>query len=113
MNLEDKYQCAFVKAFRIQFPDILMWHTPNGGMRNIAEAAKFKRMGVLPGIPDVFIAEPRRGKHGMFIELKTEKGAVSEYQKKILPKLEGVGYAVAVCIGWEAALTAAKAYLME
>jgi hypothetical protein len=37
----------------------LLWcHVPNGGLRNKREAAKLKRMGVKPGVPDVKIYDP-------------------------------------------------------
>ncbi len=34
------------------------WHTPNGGFRTKVEAAKFQKMGVRPGMPDLFVCGP-------------------------------------------------------
>jgi hypothetical protein len=34
------------------------WHTPNGGFRTKVEAAKFQKMGVRPGMPDLFVMGP-------------------------------------------------------
>ena len=57
-------------------------HSPNGGYREIAEAAKFKRLGVSAGFPDIFIPVPRKGCGGLFIELKRVSGGrLSEAQR--------------------------------
>ena len=32
---------------------LLLFHVPNGGSRNKAEAANLKRQGVRPGVPDL------------------------------------------------------------
>ena len=34
-------------------PGLVAWHTPNGGKRNAVEAARFKAMGVRPGVSDL------------------------------------------------------------
>ena len=36
----------------------LCWHTPNGGGRSKVEASVFKAMGVLAGMPDLFLLGP-------------------------------------------------------
>ncbi len=53
---EDRLQIACVRWFRIQYPEHLIHHSPNGGKRNAIEAKKFKDMGVVAGFPDLFIA---------------------------------------------------------
>ena len=45
-----------------------LYHTPNGGYRNVAEAAHFKRMGVRPGVPDLFLPYPCGGWSGLWLE---------------------------------------------
>ena len=60
-------------------PGVLYFHPANGGLRNKREAAKFKRMGVLPGIADIVIIIPTGWV--VFVEVKTPKGSVSEYQQ--------------------------------
>lgn len=37
----------------------LVWHTPNGGGRSKAEAGILKAMGVLAGMPDLFVMGPQ------------------------------------------------------
>ena len=36
----------------------LVWHTPNGGGRSKAEAGILKAMGVVAGMPDLFVCGP-------------------------------------------------------
>ena len=58
----------------------LWWHTPNGEFRDKKTAAKLAGMGVLPGVPDfIFI-----NKGTIFcVELKNEKGRLTEAQKQL------------------------------
>ncbi len=60
-------------------PQLLIFHVPNGGSRNIAEAMKFKRMGVLPGVADFLVF---KGTKKVAIELKNNDGTQSDDQKK-------------------------------
>ena len=82
----------------------LMYHIPNGGKRNKAIAAKFKRMGVKAGVPDIFLAAPKGEYHGLYIELKrTKGGSTSDNQDDWIDALREQGYRVDVCKGWEKA----------
>src|SRR5208337_192480 len=69
----------------------LLAHIPNGGYRNVREAARLKKMGVLPGVSDYFLPVPmavngampkrsfhRSEYHGLWIELKSAAGRLSE-----------------------------------
>jgi hypothetical protein len=106
---EHEHQCAFFRWMRIQYPKVLAYAIPNGGQRNKIVAAKLKKEGVTAGIPDIFVAD---GKPGLFIEMKEpKKGSLSKTQKEVIPILEGAGYPVAVCYGWEEAKQAVETYL--
>lgn len=59
--------------------DVFWFHCPNGGMRNKAEAAMFKRMGVKAGVPDICIVHDAQF-YG--IELKDIDAPLSQAQKK-------------------------------
>ena len=50
--------------------NILVHHSPNGGYRDVREGAKFKRMGVSAGFPDLELPYMRKGHGGLYIELK-------------------------------------------
>ena len=78
----------------------LLFHIPNGGKRNIREAVKLKRMGVRPGVPDLFLSIARGGFHGLWIEMKTPKGQLSKEQRRMMGRLESQGYRVVVCRTW-------------
>lgn len=95
------------------FPElVLLYHVPNGGHRNKAEAGRFRAEGVKAGVPDLCLPVPRGGFHGLYIELKRLKGSkTSEDQKAWLSRLEEQGYCVALCKGWEAAANVIMEYL--
>ena len=91
-----------------------MFHVPNGGERGKAEAARFKAEGVKPGVPDIFLPIPRGPYHGLFIELKRQKGGrVSAEQRIWLEALLTQGYMATVCYGWKDAAATIEDYLDE
>ena len=93
-HLESNLQQACVKWFRYQYTDYqnLLVHIPNGGYRTGREAARLIGEGVVRGIPDLFLAVPKKGYAGLWIELKSQKGKLSEHQAEMLIVLERVGY---------------------
>lgn len=73
---------------------------PNGGKRGMLEAMRLKRSGVMAGIPDLMIPVACGKWHGLFLEMKKEKGGiVSESQKYWIEILRGQDYKVEVCHG--------------
>ena len=99
---ESELQRACVRWFRLQYPGVLFFHIPNGGKRNAREAARFKAEGVVPGIPDLFLAEARHGFHGLFIEMKAGKNRPTPEQADAMQMLSASGYLCAVCYTFEA-----------
>lgn len=77
---------------------ILRWmvHYPAGGKRPKGEAGKLKALGTKPGVPDLMIPRPHRGRTGLAVELKSPTGSVSGDQKGWLSALEDDGYLTAV-----------------
>lgn len=87
-------------------------HSPNGGSRHIAEAAKFKRMGVKRGYPDLILDIPMNGFHGARIELKKAKGGrTSKEQKERLQMLTDEGYYAVVAKGYDEAVQVISKYM--
>lgn len=85
---------------------------PNGGDRHAAVGAKLKAEGVRAGIPDMMLAVPRGGHHGLFIELKRRRGGkVSDAQSTIMEGLAAHGYRCEVCKGWGEAKDKIEEYL--
>ena len=96
---ESSEQTLLVARVRNFHPDLVFMSIPNGGKREIRVAAQMKREGVLAGAPDLFLAEPRDNKHGLFIEMKKVGGKTSSSQTDVIDKLRAKGYEVFVCEG--------------
>jgi len=93
MQIERELQKLCVGWFRTKYGDeYILHHSPNGGYRNKVEALNFKKMGVQPGFPDLFLAVPKAGYHGLFVELKSGTGKLTKYQKNMLEKLKSQDY---------------------
>jgi hypothetical protein len=71
-----------------------------------------KREGVRSGVPDLFLAFPCRGYHGLFIELKRrDSGKVSPTQADWITRLNKSGYLVIVAFGAKEAVKVIVDYL--
>ena len=91
---------------------IPVFHIPNGGYRNKAEAAHLKAQGVRPGVPDLCVPVARYGYHGLYIEMKAKKnGRVSAYQQRWLALLRENGDCAYVCNGADAAIRLLDQYM--
>ena len=89
-----------------------MYHVPNGGKRDKATAAVLKRQGVKAGVPDIMLPAARAGYHGLYIELKRQRGGrTSDHQSEWLDALSAQGYKAALCYGWEQAAGTIIEYL--
>ena len=51
-----------------------------------------KKMGVKSGYPDIMIFEPKGKFHGLFIELKSDIGRISNEQENVIEELNKRGY---------------------
>jgi hypothetical protein len=98
-NGEHQLQVECVRWFRLQYPKLagLLFAIPNGGLRNIKVATKLKAEGVLPGVPDLFLAFPNGACFGFFIEMKFGKNDCTEAQKIMQNILKFEGYEVVTC----------------
>ena len=92
---ESEEQIGFVRWFEITFPDVRMFHIPNGGHRAMSVAKKMKAEGVKAGVPDLFIPAWR-----IWIEMKrTEGGKLLKEQENWAEYLRGCGYVVIIAKG--------------
>lgn len=89
----------------------MMFAIPNGGQRNIVTATKLKAEGVKSGVPDILLAYPSIGCHGLFIEMKSPKGKVSDNQREWLSALSANEYLTAVCYSFDEAKKVICEYL--
>jgi len=108
---ESSEQTLLVARVRNFHPDLVFMSIPNGGKRDIRVAAQMKREGVLAGAPDLFLAEPRENKHGLFIEMKKIGGRTSSNQNDIIDKLRAKGYEAVVCEGADEAYSKLLVYV--
>jgi len=88
-----------------------LFHIPNGGFRHKATAAALKRQGVKPGVLDLCLPVPRKGFHGLYIELKRLGEKPSPRQNRWLLFLCEQGYKAVVAVGWVEAAEILLEYL--
>ena len=114
---EHSEQCKVIEWFELfsrtrGIEPFMLFAIPNGGARNAITGAMLKAEGVRPGIPDLFLAIPAFGFHGLFIEMKKRKtGVLSDAQKNFIYRLEDKGYCAVVCYGFDEAKREIEAYL--
>ena len=94
---EDQLQMAAMFWIRISYPKAVSFHVANERKTSPMRGAKLKKMGVLAGVPDIHILHPNGQHCGLFIELKTPKGRLTQSQKNVIERLESSGYQCAVC----------------
>lgn len=110
ISSEHLEQVAFVRWFRGEFPDALIFAIPNGELRSISVAKRLKAEGVVSGIPDLCCIFP----YGVivWVEMKKSKGgAVSKDQKQIHLKMDGLGQTVIIGYGCDDARNKLQEFL--
>jgi len=112
---EDAEQAA-VFTWASYYPRLRWLHSiPNGGNRNIREAARLKKQGVKPGVADIFLPIPMDPYHGLYIEMKRQKkdgrSVITEDQVDFLMAAKKQGYRCEVCYGAESAIRAIVLYV--
>ena len=95
-----------------KFPELsLLHHIPNGGTRDAIEGKHLKDQGVKSGVPDLCLPVPKGKYHGLYIEMKTEKGHETNEQSWWRERLTLEGYLVLVCHGWLNAVDTIEHYM--
>lgn len=112
---ERREQVRFIAWVRAYLPHLqrLVWAVPNQALRFGATASKLVAEGVEGDTPDVFVAVPRAGFCGLFLEFKRagDEAKLEDGQDETLRLLSASGYAVAVVRGAEAGWAALMSYL--
>jgi len=71
-------------------PELVRFSIPNGGLRNPRVAQQLNDEGLCQGFPDLgFCLEEGRT---FWLEMKADKGSLSDYQKGIRFKLQALGH---------------------
>jgi hypothetical protein len=118
-HIEGKIQEQVVAYLRYQYPQLLFTASIQehaGGkfaFSNIQKANRRKRMGYLAGTPDLMIFCPKGIYGGLFIEMKSEKGTVSHFQKTFGERATINGYCYVVCHSLHEAQQAVEKYLLQ
>jgi len=112
-HIEDNIQISCVTWFSLQYRELsqLLHHSPNGGKRNAREAARFKAMGTRPGFPDLILLYSASGFSYLAIELKTQIGKQTEYQKDYQKLIEASGAKYVICRSFDDFRKEIKEYL--
>lgn len=110
---EDQIQETCINWFRAQYPGLahLLFAIPNGARTSMSVAKRLKRTGLMKGIPDLMLAHPRGGYHGLFIEMKTPTNYPEPHQREKIAQLKAEGYFVEVCKSLEAFMAVVRSYL--
>ena len=118
---EHKIQCACVKWFAYQYPELagLLFAVPNGGARSKATAGKLKAEGVVAGVSDLILLVPvvhhtpneMIVRHGLCLEAKRKRGYQSPEQKAWQAKVESWCYEYAIFRSLDDFINIINAYL--
>lgn len=117
-HIESAYQKQVIEwskwAYKTgNYPLLCLLHCSLNGVKlSKTQAAQAKAQGMLSGVPDLFLPVPRQGHHGLFIEMKSDKGRVSDNQKWFLEQVASIGYKVAVCYGVNEAIKTIEDYYL-
>lgn len=91
---EHTEQAILVSRVNHFYPDALLFAVPNGGRRGKAEASRLKDEGVVAGVSDLILLEPRGGFFGAVIEMKRSDGGrgLSPEQVRFFGRARRRGY---------------------
>lgn len=125
-NEESRLQKECVKWFRLQHPKLILFSVPNGARLGgetktlksgkrlpvaVIRAKNLKDEGALRGVPDLVLAHPSLGYHGLFIEMKTDVGRPSPEQVDLLKRLRDEGYRAEICRSFDEFKSLVNEYL--
>ncbi len=115
-NEESRIQVSVINWWRIahlQFdvPERLLFSIPNGGFRSPVAGAIMKREGARAGTSDLFLAVSRRGRHGLFVEMKRPGGVIAPEQRAFMADASKQGYCACVCYSFDEAVATISNYL--
>lgn len=80
-----------------RIPSHLLFSIPNGGRRDPKSMVFLKREGLRNGVCDLFLSVPCGRWHGLYVELKTDTGRVSDEQKAFIDDVCDRGYVAVIC----------------
>ncbi len=101
---------AALESYRL--PELqLLFAIPNGGHRDRLRGGQLKAEGVKAGVPDIMLPVARSQWHGLWIEMKSPSGRLSDYQAAWIKELQKQHYQVSICYSWIEARDTILTYL--
>lgn len=91
----------------------LVMHFPNEGKRSKRYGRFLQDLGMRAGVSDIYIATPRHGYGGAWIELKSKKGRLSPEQKEFLDDMRQQNYFTAVCFSVDEGINTISWYMLD
>lgn len=88
-------------------------HIPNEGKRTSRYGKSLKDMGMRPGVSDLFIAMPRHGYSGAWLELKSKNGVLSDAQRQFKKDMQAQNYFTETCYSLEETINFILWYCFE
>jgi len=88
-------------------------HIANQSAGGVKNGVNLKRMGVRSGTPDYFLAVPRGGKHGLWIEMKAQDGRIRPEQRVAIEELAKQFYQTEICYSTDEARGFIESYLKQ
>ena len=114
-HTESNEQIAAMDWLRLQHPDVAEHTMHIGNERKASYYAGYimKRMGVLKGASDLFIAWPNAEYHGLFIEVKSLTGKPTDAQLAFVKRMVAKGYYACFCYGADEVIQVMSWYLNQ
>lgn len=100
---------AAVELLQVAYPQLMIWHTPNGELRDEGTGRKLAAMGVRPGVLDIAILVPPHGRMA-FIEIKAPGEKPSDDQRLFIDDAIQRGAVCAVADNLEGVIAALTAW---
>lgn len=98
MSSEHLIQVSCINWFKREYPKYLIFSIPNGEFRHKTVALRLKAEGLLSGIPDLCVITNDKL---FWIEMKAEKGRLSNSQKEVQKKMQELNQEVYTCFSFE------------
>ena len=108
---EERLQIMIVNYIKLKYPNIRYCASLGGIRTGFKQAVKGKRTGYVKGFPDIQICEPNKEYHGLFLEIKPEKGYATKDQKQWIEDLNERGYRAVITKGFDNTVREIDKYL--
>ncbi|AWU39909.1 VRR-NUC domain-containing protein [Blattabacterium punctulatus] len=96
-----------------EYPHIFYFHPHNEARRTPYERFLIKVMRLRPGLPDILVPIPKKGRTGMALELKIKPNKLTENQIHIIDIFNSYNWKVNVCYDFDEAKIYIDQYLKK